>query len=218
MTAPHYTRERSDDLQAGAELSAGPIIADRATEFVPIVTGSTHLGQLTVAGDAILVLTGSLASDKPQRPQVILVTSRRRADAVERTGRVRNRVWNRIIGPVYDQPEHLAELVLAGGSNLGLNALVITPNVVLGQLDLQGGSTLTLAATRVIRLGPGEGLAMVGDATMVATGSEIFGSPRLAMVGDAKLQMRGSGGADASLDASQRRGGIVTIGTRGGHA
>lgn len=216
LVGVYYGRHR-DDLLEG-EGFEGRDVGPVPLEFVPLNAQTTHFGGLVLGADSVLVLNGILTTDKPPRGKVIMVKRRARDVARHRNGRSRRRRWTRMLGPVpFDTPEHLGELVMQGTAVVGLNAAVISPNVVLGELILVGDAAFSLTPTRVLAVAPGQGLAMVGDAAMTAAGTEIFAGV-LKMVGDAAIRLRGTGGNNASLDPTERRGGIISIGIRGGHS
>lgn len=216
----YYGRDRGlEDLAAGDENVGGHLEAGRRADGTAIVVATTHFGALPQVGDAVLTLNGQITTDKPPRSKCYVGNRRATTTAQRRKGRqIGRRKWSRFIQTIRDTADILGGLDMVGGALCGLNGTVVAPVEVLGQLAMVGDTSLGLAGGVVLAIVPGQGLAMVGDAAVTATGTEIFGSPQLVLKGDAKLQMRGYGGADASLDPSQRRGGIVTIGTRGGHA
>lgn len=216
----YYGRDRGiEDLADGDENVGGHLEAGRVVDGAALIIVTTHFGGLAMGADAVLVLNGQLASDKPPRSKCYIGNRRATTMANHRKGRqIGRRKWSRFIQTVRDTADVLGGLDMVGDAACGLNGTVVAPNEVLGAIAMVGDAAITLAGGVVLAVIPGQGLTLVGDAAVTASGSEIFGSPQLVMKGDAKLQMRGSGGADASLDASQRRGGIVTIGTRGGHA
>lgn len=212
----YYRRTNPDDLQEGAENVGGHLESNRPLGGTALVATTTHFGQLAMVGDSALVLNGQITTDKPPRPKVYVGNRRATEMAVRRKGRTGRRRWGRFIAAVRDSIDVLGELTMVGDATCAFNATVVSPTEVLGELVMQADAAMAAAGGVVLAVMPGEGLDMVGSATMIAAGVEIFGG-ELVMVGEADMRMRGTGGANASLDPTERHGGIVSIGTRGGH-
>jgi hypothetical protein len=172
--------------------------------------GAVQTGDALLVSDSVAVFNGTKVGDRG--PVRIRVVPRNRAGRFAKSLE-RRRGW------VWSTPTPADITIVQGGaamsadSGLTASGTAVVPNEQDGVLAIVANAAMTMAAGMV----PGGVAAQLVATSSMAAAAASIQTASCVMAGDSTLFAQGTGGSTVAK-STDRRGGIVSIGIRGGHS